>query len=164
VKPAIRPETPADAAEIRALLEAAFPTAAEARLVERLHADGDAVLGLVVVEMGRIAGYALFSRLEAPFKALALAPVAVAPGRQRQGLGTHLIREGLARAWAEGWKGAFVLGDYDFYGRFGFEADLAEEFASPYAGPNFLALSLGGGPLPAAEGAIGYAPAFAALD
>ena len=45
----------------------------------------------------------MFSRLQAPFPALALGPVAVLPDRQRMGVGSRLIREGIARSEAAGW-------------------------------------------------------------
>ncbi|HTI66487.1 MAG TPA: N-acetyltransferase [Caulobacteraceae bacterium] len=160
---AIRPETPADADEVRVLLAAAFPGPGEARLVERLRAEGDAALALVAIEAGRIAGHVTFSPMAAPFRALGLGPLAVAPDRQRIGIGSHLVRDGLHRAYAEGWQAVFVLGDPDYYGRFGFDQDLASDFVSPYAGPHLMVLSLGGGPLPTTEGKVDYAPAFAAL-
>ena len=144
-------------------MTAAFGSAAEADLVDRLRADGDVAIALVAAEGGRIVGQILFSPLRAPFRALALAPVAVLPERQRQGIGSALIEAGLARATAAGWEGAFVLGEPAFYGRFGFEAGLAAGFQSPYGGPYLLARALAG-PLPARSGRIDHAAAFAALS
>lgn len=100
--------------------------------------------------------------MRAPFPALSLAPLAVAPGRQGAVLGAALVRAALARAEAEGWRGAFVLGDPAHYGRFGFTAEAAAGFDSPSAGPAFQALALGGR-WPARTGAAAHAPAFAAL-
>jgi putative acetyltransferase len=105
----------------------------------------------------------MFSRLKAPFPALALAPVAVRPERQRMGVGSRLIREGIARSEAAGWSGIFVLGDPVFYRRFGFDVGKASGFISPYAGPHLMALSLGGNELPTDTGSIQHAPAFAKL-
>jgi putative acetyltransferase len=158
----IRLETQADLAAIHALNCAAFGQPMEADLVDRLRAEGDAVLSLVAVEHGEIVGHILFSRMEAPFRALALTPVAVLPPRQRKAIGAALIREGLARAEAAGWQGVFVLGEPAYYRRFGFSAEQAVGFASPYAGPYFMALPLGDA-LPASSGEIAHAPAFAAL-
>jgi putative acetyltransferase len=159
----VRSETPADIAAIRAIEEAAFPQSVEAKLVDDLRDAGDSVLSLVAVEHKTIIGHAMFSRLQAPFPALALAPVAVLPDRQRMGVGSRLIREGIACSEAAGWLGIFVLGDPAFYGRFGFDAGKASGFTSPYAGPHWMALSLGSSELPATAGSIQHAPAFANL-
>lgn len=159
----LRDETPSDHAAVRALLAAAFPTLAEADLVERLRAAGDAAFEAVAVGPGGIVGHAMLSRMAAPFPALGLAPVAVAAEARRRGVGAALIARLLAGAEAAGWRAAFVVGDPAYYGRFGFDADLAAPFASPYAGPYLMACALGG-PLPAGSGRVDYAPAFAALS
>lgn len=158
----IRAASSTDRAGIRAVVAAAFGQPGEADLVDRLIADGDAVIELVAVDADNIVGHVLFSRLAAPFRALALAPVSVRPDRQGEGIGGALIRTGLAQASAAGWQGVFVLGDPSYYARFGFDPGLAAGFASPYAGPHLMALALNG-PLPAATGRIAYAGAFAEL-
>jgi putative acetyltransferase len=159
----IRPETPGDFASIRDVEEAAFGQSAEARLVDDLRAAGDSVLSLVAVDDGTVVGHAMFSRLRAPFPALALGPVAVLPEHQRAGVGTRLIREGITRSAATGWAGIFVLGDPAFYRRFGFDVGKASGFTSPYAGPYLMALPIGRSELPISAGLIEYAPAFAKL-
>ena len=158
----LRDEQPADRAAIWAVVHAAFGSAGEADLVDRLREDGDAVVSLVAVEGEAIVGHVLLSRMQAPFKALGLAPVSVRPDRQRSGVGSALVREGLARARADGWEAVFVLGEAAYYGRFGFDAETARGFASPYAGPHLMAVALMGR-LPATSGRVDYAPAFAAL-
>jgi putative acetyltransferase len=90
-----------------------------------------------------------------------LGPVAVWPERQRSGVGSQLIREGIARSEAAGWLGIFVLGNPAFYRRFGFDAGKASGFISPYAGPHWMALPLGRSELPTSTGSIQHAPAFA---
>ena len=159
----VRSENPADFAAIRFVEEAAFGQPAEARLVDDLRAAGDSVFSLVAVEGETIIGHALFSRLKAPFPALALAPVAVRPERQRAGVGSQLISEGIACSEPAGWRGIFVLGDPAFYRRFGFDAGMASGFSSPYAGPHWMAVSLGRSELPVSAGCIEHAPAFAKL-
>ncbi len=158
----IRAEEPADPAAIRDVITAAFGRTLEADLVDRLRADGDAVISLVATREGGVVGHVLFSRVSAPFRALGLAPVAVVPDRQRAGIGSRLIRVGLERAAEKGWQAVFVLGDPAFYRRFGFDAEQASGFSSPYAGPHLMVLALGGA-LPATTGEIAYAPAFAGL-
>jgi putative acetyltransferase len=159
----VRPETPADQAAIRTVLTSAFPGPAEADLVERLRDDGDVVVSLVAVDDGQVVGHVLLSKMSAPFKALGLAPLAVAPARQGEGIGARLVKAGLEAARDGGWEGVFLLGDPAYYGRFGFSAALATGFSSPYAGPHFMAISLSGELLPGEKGDVGYARAFSAL-
>jgi putative acetyltransferase len=158
----IRDERPTDVAAIRAVVAAAFGRPLEGDLVERLRADGDAVLSLVAVEGGESIGHVLLSRLAAPFPALALAPLAVLPAQQRTGIGGRLVRTALARATAEGWQAVLVVGEPAYYRRFGFDPGLAAGFACAYAGPYLMALALQGD-LPTTAGRIDYPPAFAAL-
>ena len=159
----VRLETTGDVVAIRAIAEAAFLQSAEPQLVEDLRDAGDSVFSLVAVEGETVIGHAMFSRLKAPFPALALAPVAVRPERQRMGVGSRLIREGIARSEAAGWSGIFVLGDPVFYRRFGFDVGKASGFISPYAGPHLMAVPLGRNELPTDTGSIQHAPAFAKL-
>jgi len=158
----VRSEERSDRLVVRDVVIAAFGRVDEADLVDRLRLDGDAALSLVAEEAGRIVGHVLFSPMPAPFRALGLAPVSVLPERQRVGIGSLLIRAGLARAEQEGWRGVFVLGEPEFYRRFGFEPSLAAGFQCAYAGPYLMARGLGGS-LPAAGGALAYARAFQAV-
>ena len=162
--PAIRQERPDDAPRVRALLVAAFAGPAEADLVDKLRAGGDLVLALVAELPGVAAGYVAFPRLTLDLGArsvpvIGLAPVGVAPDRQRQGIGSALIRAGLARLTDRGERLVFVLGEPAYYGRFGFTVD--PEFASPYAGPYFQTLKLA--PDAPASGAVSYPKPFAEL-
>src|SRR5690349_8990636 len=99
--PHILRERPGDAAAIRAVHLAAFGQPDEADLVDALRESGDAVLSVVAEEHGRIVAHVLFSRLtihtdrNQVVPALALAPMAVAPERQRQGIGSALLTEAL---------------------------------------------------------------------
>jgi putative acetyltransferase len=160
----VRDARPGDFDAIRSLLRAAFGGDAEARLVELLRADGAAEIELVAEdESGTIAGHILFSPIAAPLLALALAPLAVLPGRQRSGIGSALIADGHERARARGWQAVFVLGEPDYYRRFGFDAALAEPFDSPYAGKFFMALALD--PAAAMDGGpVRHARAFEQLE
>jgi len=183
---AIEPALPADAAAIRTLLVAAFPTPAEADLVAALRLGGYGVLELVARATGAgcggddgnsggggssadrvILGHLLFSRLTvAPpndrRRAVCLAPLAVAPGRQTTGIGTALVREGLARLEASGEDIVLVLGDPAYYGRFGFHPGRPERMLTPYPVPENQWLALGDRELPLRL-ALAYPPPFAAL-
>lgn len=158
----IRAARPADHSGVREVLLAAFPGPDEADLVEQLRADGDAAIELVAEDKGRIVGHILFSPVEAPFRALALAPVAVVAERHGQGIGSALIAAGHSIALEQGWDAVFVLGEPEYYRRFGYDPALAAGFASPYAGPCFMALALEGD-LPERKGEVRHAPAFAGL-
>lgn len=156
----IEPETPSHHAAIRSLITAAFSAAAEAELVDRLRSDGDLVLSLVAAADNAVAGHVALSRMAAPFRALGLGPLAVDRRHRGQGLARSLVEHAVAWADAQGWEGIFVLGDPAFYRRFGFSAEDAAGYSSPYAGPYLMLRS--NGPIPRA-GAIHYAPAFSHL-
>jgi putative acetyltransferase len=162
---ATRSMTPGEADAVRALLLAAFEDDAEADLVDALRVGGEVELEMVAAEPdGTVAGHVLFSRLmaEPSIPAVTLAPLAVAPDRQRRGLGAQLVRAGLDALRTTGVAGVFVLGEPAYYGRFGFDARSAEAWANPYAGPYFQALALVPGALDGG-GRLRYAAPFQAL-
>ena len=159
----IRPESPGDHPQVRHVHLTSFPDATEADLGDRLRSDGDAVISLAAHENGLLVGHVMFSRMSAPFKALGMAPVAVLPEWRRKGIAAALIRSGIEQARTQGWEGIFVLGDPDYYSRFGFDVEMAKNFQSAYAGPYLMALNLQGNELPTGVGRIDYAPAFEGL-
>lgn len=123
----VRPEVDADIAAVRAVNAAAFPTPAEAGLVDALRADPAWMPGLSYVAQaddGAIIGYALLTRCHVgttpAVPALALAPVAVLPQHQRDGVGSAVVRAVLGTARARGEQLVLVLGHSDYYPRFGF--------------------------------------------
>ena len=121
----IRTETSDDAGPIRAVNEAAFGTPAEADLVDVLRDDGTHVLSLVAVLHRAIVGHILFSpvRIESEdslLHALGLGPMSVLPDRQRTGVGSRLVKEGLERCADGGHAAVVVLGHPAYYPRFGF--------------------------------------------
>jgi putative acetyltransferase len=161
----VREETPEDLEAIREVNRQAFGQEDEARLVDALRDSGYVRLSLVAEEGGRIVGHVLFSDLPivtpaVALHALALAPVAVVPNRQRQGIGSRLVREGLRACAAEGHSVVVVLGHADYYPRFGFSSRLAERLKSPLAGPVFMALELVPGALADVVGQVRYPPPF----
>jgi putative acetyltransferase len=167
----IREETRADRTAVETVVAAAFGRPDEAHLVARLRDDGHAVLSLVAEDaLAGVLGHVLFTRLvietargPAPLGATALAPVSVMPDRQRHGIGSALIRDGLARLRAAGEDICFVVGEPDYYARFGFDGVLAARFECVYAGPFFMALALR--PLDATRlgGTLTYPAPFAAI-
>jgi putative acetyltransferase len=169
----IRAATAADADAIDAVVRAAFAGTGfghqgEADLVRVLEADGDGLVSLVAEADGVIVGHVLFSRMDveadsAPVSAAGLAPVSVSPAQQGQGVGGKLIRAGLDALREQGAAMSFVLGDEAYYPRFGYSPDLATRFASPFAGPHFMAMMLDSGSPWPLGGRADYAPAFGRL-
>jgi putative acetyltransferase len=135
-------EEPRHREGIRRVIADAFGRPDEARLVDELRTDGDLLLSLVWEEQAEVCGHAALSRLASPDRALALAPVSVLAARQRQGIGTALIREAAAGAARLGYDVIFVLGNPAYYSRFGFSVEAAARYPCPYAGPHFMVLSL----------------------
>ncbi len=113
-------------------------------------------------------GHILFSQLPietsgGAIEALALAPLAVVPDRQGQGIGSLLVREGLRSCREAGHRIVIVLGHPEYYPRFGFSTELAKRLNSPYSGPAFLAMELVPGPLDGVEGEVRYPTPFSAF-
>jgi len=165
----IRAETLDDLEAIRELNRLAFGQAAEARLVDRLREDGLVLSSLVAVEGFRVIGHLLFSELtietdSAVIRGAALAPMSVVPSRQRQGIGSSLVREGLEDCRRHGVAVAVVLGHVDYYPRFGFSVEKAECLRCRYSGPHFMALELVPSTLDGIRGTVKYPSAFAEVD
>ncbi len=96
----VRQEAREDSKGIHALNELAFGQPREADIVDTLRNNCNGVLSFVATENKKIVGHILFSpaEIEGPhgvIKGMGLAPLAVLPDKQRQGIGTQLIR----RAW-----------------------------------------------------------------
>lgn len=167
----VRPARAGDVAAIDALLRASFPAPDEATLVRDLCAEGDMVLALVAHDEDGdvLAGMIAFSRMAVkvggkPVPAVALAPLAVSAPYRRHGVAEALVRAAHDRLEAEGVVLSFVLGEPEYYARFGYDAAVARNFASPYAGRHFMALPLQGGLLPCGvREEARHAPAFARL-
>jgi putative acetyltransferase len=165
----IRVEQAGDIPHIRDIVMHAFGQRAEADLVDRLRADGDALVSLVAVaERGELVGHILFSRLPIERRkgrltqAAALAPLAVRPEHQGKGIGSALVRSGIRACATRGLAAIVVVGDPNFYRRFGFSAEAARGLQSPYAGDACMALELQPGAL-RAKGTVRYADAFGAV-
>ncbi len=160
----LRDESSGDRKAIRQLHLTSFPGPGEADVVDQLRENGDVVISLVAIEGGVLTGHVMLSRMAAPFRALGLGPVAVLPEWRRKGIAATLIKEGIKRATYGGWVGIFVLGDPNYYRRFGFETKHADGFECPYAGSHFMGLPLNSDELPLRFGRLDYARAFSALD
>lgn len=129
---AIRDEQERDAAAIRAVTLAAFANMpysqqTEAAIIDALRAAGALAVSLVAVEGDDVVGHVAFSPVSVNGAAApgryGVGPLSVRPGRQRSGIGSALMREGIARLRALGGKGCVVVGDPAYYERFGFLAN-----------------------------------------
>ncbi len=152
----VRTESASDAQAIADINEQAFGGDAEARLVAALRRTPAFVpeLSLVACDGPVAVGHILFTRLPiveagGEYAALALAPVAVLPAWQRRGVGSALVRAGLAAARELGYPGVIVLGHSAYYPRFGFVPARGLGISGPYdaAGDSFMALELREGSL-----------------
>ncbi len=111
----IRFEGPSDIEDIRMVEEAAFGRPDEADLVDQLRAKGDLLLSLIARDGQRPVGHVALSRMEAPFRAVGLGPVAIIPESQGAGIGQRLIAEAVEWARAAGWVAIFVVGEPAYY-------------------------------------------------
>ena len=163
----IRPETPADLPAIHQLVTLAFASAAhsdgtEQDLVDALRAGGHCALSLVAVQDNEIVGHVLFSPATVgSHPVAALAPLAVHPDCQRQGIGSALVREGHRQIAALGYDWSVVLGSETYYPRFGYQPACALGIRAPFDVPdeNFMAIRLRPD-APALSGVMQYAPEF----
>jgi putative acetyltransferase len=166
----IRPETSGDQEAIRNVNRLAFGQDAEAQLVDALWDGGHVRVSLVAEQDGQVVGHILFSDLPifteaGTVSALALAPMAVLPAFQRQGIGSALVRQGLTECRRQGHQIVVVVGHPHFYPRFGFSSKRAGELDSPYSGrESFMAVELVPGVLDGVTGRVQYPPPFAACS
>lgn len=136
----IREETPQDAPLVRKVNELAFEQPQEAVLVDRLRESCDDLLSLVAVDGEEVVGHILFSPVTVPdpeggeIRGMGLAPMAVVPGRQGQGVGSALVERGLALLRERGCPYVIVLGHATYYPRFGFVPAIQHGLTCPWDG------------------------------
>ncbi|WP_430474946.1 GNAT family N-acetyltransferase [Thalassospira lucentensis] len=124
----IREETEKDFAPINALLASAFKTAPHSQQTEHLIVDalrksGKLTLSLIAEEADELVGCIAFSPVKINGEAcnwFGLGPVAVIPDRQGMGIGSELIQSGIRHLRADDARGCVVLGEPEYYNRFGF--------------------------------------------
>jgi putative acetyltransferase len=146
----IRAEHSEDTPEIRALVAAAFgPDSDTPDFVEAVRAQAEVCLAEVATRAGAIVGHAQWCA--APLvvdgrmvKGAYLTCLSVEPSLHRRGIGSRLVRGGLARLLERGYAAAMLLGDPAYYGRFGFSPELAERIEAPHRsrGRGFQAIEL----------------------
>ena len=165
----IRSEQSQEIAGIHRVNLAAFGTSVEADLVDALRQHAHPFVSLVAVEADDVVGHIAFSPVTlVPYPDLpiaGLAPMAVLPSHQSQGIGSSLVQAGLEESRRIGFEAVVVLGHPDYYPRFGFSTASSFGLLSEYDVPQdvFMALELKSGALRGYGGRIRYHSAFGAL-
>jgi putative acetyltransferase len=163
----IRPERPEDASRVRHVNELAFGQPAEADLVDKLRQACPDSLSLVA-EDGGIVGHILFTTVSVESAGgrvvgMGLAPMAVLPDRQRQGVGSKLVSRGLDILRERGCPFVVVVGHPEYYPRFGFEPASRHGLASQWEGVSdaaFMVLVLDAQAMAGVSGVAKYREEF----
>jgi putative acetyltransferase len=162
----IRTEEPADVELIHSVHQSAFPTEAEARLVDRLREESKLALSLIAEVEDRAVGHVAFSPVSvhpqtSAAQGLGLGPVAVLPEWQGKGIGEQLIARGIEDCRGNGYSFIVVLGEPEYYGRFGFRRASLFGLGNEYGVDDpFMALELRLGGLPKVPGRVKYVKLF----
>jgi putative acetyltransferase len=161
----LRPETRDDIAGITRVNQLAFGGDDEARIVGRVRDSGIPFISIVADDHG-ILGHILFSPVTLGGKddrlLMGLGPMSVLPTRQRQGVGSGLVRAGLEECRRIGAGGVVVVGHPEFYPRFGFSNASAFGLKCEFEVPDdvFMATEFTKDALRIPGGLIRYHPAF----
>lgn len=166
----IRPETPSDYPAIAEVNDLAFGQPNEGKLIENLRKNQKFVpeLSLVAEVNGKIVGHILFFPIKIKSAGgkgkdtISLAPLAVLPDFQNQGIGGELIKEGLKACQKNGYDSVVVLGHPEYYPKFGFEPTGKWGIRDPFGAPAeaFMALELKRGSLEDISGIAEYPEEF----
>jgi len=163
----IRPEAPGDIESVRYVNEQAFGQEAEAEIVDKLRKRGVLTLSLVAVQENEVVGHIAFSPVvveseHSSFQVIALAPMAVLPAYQRKGIGSQMVRAGLAECRRLGHEVVVVLGHPDYYPRFGFIPARPRGINCEFEVPEeaWMLLELREGVLTGRQGIVKFQPEF----
>lgn len=161
----VRPFEWADAGAVSRIVKGAFGGDGEVALIETLRRESDMVCEFVAATPSELIGHVAFSRLSmqcdgASLRAVALAPLAVAPAHQRSGVGKTLTRFALSALREANEEVVVVLGHPNYYRALDFSALLAKLLEAPYSGDAFMALELRAGALAGGRWKVEYARAF----
>ena len=165
----IREESPNDRAAVREVNIRAFGQAVEADLVDALRENSAGLLSLVAVKDGQVVAHILFSPAtigadDNTVEGMGLAPMAVLPDYQQQGIGSELVRAGIARLASTACPFVIVLGHPHYYPRFGFEPASRRGIRSEWEVPDeaFMILVLDDERMREVSGVARYRPEFTA--
>jgi putative acetyltransferase len=165
----IRPEEPGDIAAVHEINEKAFGQPTEAHLVDSLRGACPDALSLVAVRDEGIVGHIFFTPVtvaddEQEITGMGLAPMAVLPDCQRQGVGSRLIEAGLEILRQRGCPFVIVLGHPGYYPRFGFVPASQHGLTCPWENvPDeaFMVLVLDEATMSGVSGMVQYRAEFA---
>ncbi|PEC82807.1 GNAT family N-acetyltransferase [Bacillus cereus] len=153
----------------KAFLNEEYSDKKEHELVKRIR-ECDAFvpeLSIVVVDE-EIVGYIMLSKITiekdgASVDSLALAPVSVANGHQKKGIGGKLIVAALEKAKGLGYGSVVLLGHPEYYPKFGFKKASEWNIKAPFEVPDevFMVKELTENALEGVEGVVQYSSAFA---
>lgn len=150
--------------------ERAFGRPEEADLVDALRKRVEPHISLAAIVDERIVGHIFFSVVHVEseahaFTALGLAPMAVLPEFQNQGVGSELVRRGLEECRRLGHEVVVVLGHPEYYPRFGFVPARRKGLSCEYPVPEevFMVLELSEGALSGRGGVVKYSPEFGSV-
>ena len=148
----IRQENKKDCAEVYNVIKKAFMSAEhcdgnEQDLVVNLRESNNFIpeLSLVAIDDNKIVGYILFTKIRiGRYEEFALAPLAVLPEYQKQGIGKKLIEEGHKKAKKLGYHYSIVLGSERYYPKFGYVPASQYGIKAPFEAlnENFMAIKL----------------------
>lgn len=163
----VRIEEDADIETVQKIIELAFQRTDEADLVEDLRQRSCAILSLVALRRGEIVGHLFFTRVIITNgmgfdRAVGMAPLSVQPAHRRTGVGTDLVRHGIASLKNRGRGVLVVLGDPAYYRRFGFQPAATFGLTTDFTVPadHFMALPLDSNRVEGCGGMVKYAPPF----
>lgn len=162
-------EHPGDVDGIYLVHQQAFERPDEAEVVNRLRKDSPVFLSIVARNKGRILGHVLFTPASilqpdgSSITGLGLAPLAVLPYYQGQGIGSALCREGLRRIDPAAYPFVIVLGHPGYYPHFGFEPAVNHSVQCAYEDipdDSFMILILDHEKMSGVSGVAHYRPEF----
>jgi len=166
----LRHETSEDDVAIHAVHTEAFGRPQEGELVDALRRAEALTISLVAVQDDHIVGHIALSPVTVTsstttIEALGLAPMAVLPAYQRQGIGTQLVEAGLAACRATPYGIVVVLGHPHYYPRFGFTTAKPHGIVWEHDAPEeaFMVQEVKEGALGQVQGVVKYRPEFEAV-
>jgi len=166
----IRGEQKQDILAIRKVNIRAFSQTQEADIVDKLRQNCRGLISLVAVMQSQVVGHILFSPATVEYEdrtvqGMGLAPMAVLPEYQRQGIGSKLIRAGIAKLKRRQCPFIIVIGHAEYYPRFGFEPASRYRIRCEWEVPDdaFMILSLNKSGMQGVLGVAKYRPEFAEI-
>jgi predicted N-acetyltransferase YhbS len=146
----IRQEVKEDYKRVFKITKLAFGQEKESKLIEKIRKGPNFVpeLSLVAEKNNEIVGHILFSKMkivgESEYETLMLAPLAVIPELQKQGIGGKLVKKGIEKAIELGFDSIIVVGHKDYYPKFGFQKASKWGIKCPFEVPDgaFMAIEL----------------------